>query len=108
MKLRGYIVLIQSLKRIPLTEREMKNLKTTLGPHTQPLMAWGTGAAIGFISAEGAVKIADKIAENLGTSYQISVLELGEDHSQYGTAAQNDFMMNLRWYLSAAKGAPEH
>jgi hypothetical protein len=99
MKLSGYILLINSAERTPLSPHYLQEIKRVLGPQTTPLMGWGTGAAIGFSGSESAKAIIERIKMILGEKYQILVLQLGRDHSQWGSEAHHKFLAHLGWLL---------
>jgi hypothetical protein len=99
MKPSGYILLINSADRVPLSPHHLQEIKHVLGPQTTPLMAWGTGAAIGFSESESAKAVMERIKMILGDKYQILILQLGMDHSQWGSRAHQEFLAHLRWLL---------
>jgi hypothetical protein len=99
MKPSGYILLINSADRVPLSLDHLQEIKRVLGPQTTPLMGWKTGAAIAFSGSESARAINERIKMIFGEKYQILVLQLGRDHSLWGSEAHQKFLAHLVWLL---------
>ena len=99
MKPSGYILLINSANSVPLSPHHLQEIKRVLGQQTTPLMAWRGGAAIGVSGSESANAIAERIKMILGEKYQILVLQLGRDHSLWGSEAHHKFLSHLEWLL---------
>jgi hypothetical protein len=94
--MKRYILLVQSLRKIPISKGQLSEIKRLLGEQTTPVMAWGIGLSIIFATEKSAKEISFSINAAMGDHHQISVFEIGPDYSQFGTDAQNQFLRPLR------------
>ena len=98
MKPRAYMLLLSTIgTKAKVTPDMLKEVRRILGPQTSPMMAWGMGAAIGFISTDTARQTTDKIKDALGGVMQILVVELGADQSQWGVPEHHEWLARLKW-----------